>query len=216
MSLSALREQVAWANKMLPAQNLVTMHSGNVSGYDPDSGMVVIKPSGLDYSKITPENLVAADLESGTVAPSQLKPSVDLDLHLFIYRNMPEVRSVIHTHSNHATAFAACGRAIPCVLTAICDEFGGEIPCAPYADNIGDHLGESVLAHRGRGPAILLGNHGVFAWGTSPENALKAAVMVEDTAKTVLLALQVGTPRAIPEDEIEKWWDRYHNRYGQS
>ena len=215
MSIHLVREQVAWANKMLPAQGLVTMHSGNVSGYDPHSGLVVIKPSGMDYDKITPENLVGVDLATGSVEPGQLRPSVDLEHHLFLYRNMPEVRSVIHTHSNYATAFAACHHAIPCVLTAISDEFGGEIPCAPYIDNEGDHIGEGILQYKGRGPAILLGNHGVFAWGNSPSNALKAAVMVEDTAKTVHLAMQIGTPVPMSTSEIEKWWDRYHNRYGQ-
>ena len=129
---------------------------------------------------------------------------------------MPEVRGVIHTHSNYATAFAACNLAVPLCLTAIADEFGAEIPCMPYTDNEGEHIGEAIMRHRNRAPAILLGNHGVFAWGTSPKAALKAAVMTEDVAKTVHLAMQIGTPTVIPADEAEKWYDRYHNRYGQS
>lgn len=210
-----LREQVAWANKMLPKSGLVTMHSGNVSGYDPESGKVFIKPSGMDYDAITPENLVEVDLASGEVAAGQLKPSVDLPHHLFLFRNDPSMRSVVHTHSNYATAFAAVHQPIPCVLTAMSDEFGGEIPCAPYIDNEGDHIGEGILKYRSRGPAILLGNHGVFTWGPSVASALKAAVMVEDVAKTVHLARQLGTPVPIDPSEVEKWWDRYHNRYGQ-
>lgn len=216
MNLKALREETWYANVTLPAAGLVTMHSGNASGYDPDSGLLVIKPSGMDYDKITPENLVAVEVESGKVVDSNLRPSVDLPHHLFLYRRMEGIRGVIHTHSNYATAFAACGMAIPLCLTAIADEFGCEIPCMPYVDNEGEHIGEAILQYRNRAPAILLGNHGVFAWGASPKSALKAAVMTEDVAKTVHLAMQIGSPKTIPPEEAEKWYDRYHNRYGQS
>lgn len=210
-----LRLEVAKANWALPATGLVTMHSGNASGYDPESGIVYIKPSGMDYDQIKPNNLVAVRLETGEVLTEGVRPSVDLPHHLFLYRNIPELRGVIHTHSNHATAFAAVGRPIPLVLTAIADEFGAEIPCAPYVDNEGEHIGEAILKYRNRSPAILMGNHGVFAWGTSPRAALKAAVMTEDVAKTVWLAMQIGDPKVIPAEEAEKWYDRYHNRYGQ-
>ncbi len=191
------------------------MHSGNASGYDPGEDLVVIKPSGMDYDQITPDRLVAVRLSTGEVLDSKYRPSVDLPHHLFLYRNLPGVRGIIHTHSNHATAFAACHRPIPLALTAIADEFGGEIPCTPYVDNEGDHIGQAILQYRGRGPAILLGNHGVFAWGDSPIGALKAAVMVEDVAKTVLLAEQLGSVKLIPKEQAELWWDRYQNRYGQ-
>jgi len=200
---------------MLPAAGLVTMHSGNASGIDRASGILVIKPSGMDYDRITPENLVAVSLSDGSVIDSDLRPSVDLPHHLFLYRNDPEIGGVIHTHSNHATAFAAVGQSIPCALTAIADEFGGEIPCTPYVDNEDEHIGEAILEYRKRAPAILLGNHGVFAWGADVRSALKAAVMVEDVAKTLLLARQLGNPQPIPPEEAEKWYDRYHNRYGQ-
>jgi L-ribulose-5-phosphate 4-epimerase len=215
MSLTQLREEVCYVNKMLPAAGLVTMHSGNASGVDRASGRLVIKPSGMDYDKLTPENLVEVDLQRGEVIDSRLRPSVDLPHHLHLYRHLPELGGVIHTHSNYATALAALGRAIPLCLTAIADEFGAEIPCAPYADNEGDHIGQSILEHRNRAPAILLENHGVFAWGATPRAALKAAVMVEDVAKTVYLALQLGQPREIPPEEAQKWYDRYHHRYGQ-
>jgi len=213
--LQALRVAVAEANWMLPKAGLVTMHSGNASGLDPDSGILVIKPSGMDYEKITPENLVAVRLDTGEVLSEGVRPSVDLPHHLFLYRNMPGVRGIIHTHSNYATAFAAVGKPVPLVLTAICDEFGAEIPCMPYTDNEGENIGQAILKFRNRAPSILLGNHGVFAWGDSPRNALKAAVMTEDVAKTVWLAMQIGTPAVIPTEEAEKWYDRYHNRYGQ-
>ena len=215
MSLDRLREEVCYVNKMLPAAGLVTMHSGNASGVDRASGRVIIKPSGMDYDKLTPENLVEVDLDRGEVIGSGLRPSVDLPHHLFLYRQLPELGGVIHTHSNYATALAALGRAIPLCLTAIADEFGAEIPCAPYVDNEGDHIGQSILRHRNQAPAILLENHGVFAWGPTLQAALKAAVMVEDVAKTVHLALQLGQPREIPPEEARKWYDRYHHRYGQ-
>ncbi len=214
-AMKALREEVCYANKMLPVAGLVTMHSGNASGYDPDSDLLVIKPSGMDYEAITPENLVAVRVSTGEVLTEGIRPSVDLPHHLFLYRNMPDVRGVIHTHSNYATAFAAVGRPVPLVLTAIADEFGAEIPCMPYTDNEGEHIGETILKFKNRAPSILLGNHGVFAWGKSPKSALKAAVMTEDVAKTVWLAMQIGTPKEIPAEEAEKWYDRYHNRYGQ-
>ncbi|HMS54904.1 MAG TPA: class II aldolase/adducin family protein [Fimbriimonadaceae bacterium] len=211
----SLRVEVTQANKALPVAGLVTMHSGNASGYDPEQDLLYIKPSGMDYDAITPEALVAVRVSSGEVLSSNFRPSVDLPHHLFLYRNLPGIRGVIHTHSNYATAFAAVGRAIPLVLTAIADEFGAEIPCTPYVDNEGEHIGEAILKHRNRAPAILLGNHGVFAWGDSPRSALKAAVMTEDVAKTVFLAMQLGQPHPLSAEEAEKWYDRYQNRYGQ-
>lgn len=216
MSVTDLRIAVCEANRALPEAGLVTMHSGNASGYDPDSGLVVIKPSGYDYWALKPETLASVDLATGQAVGETFRPSVDLPHHLFLYRHLEGVRAVVHTHSNFATAFAACGLPIPAVLTAIADEFGGEIPCAPYVDNEGENIGRAILAHRSeRSPAILLANHGVFAWGDSPRAALKAAVMVEDVAKTVFLARQLGAPSTLPTEEIDKWWDRYQNRYGQ-
>lgn len=212
-----LRLEVAKANWALPTAGLVTMHSGNASGYDPETGLVYIKPSGMDYDQIKPDNLAVVRLDTGEVLTPKIRPSVDLPHHLFLYRHLPGLRGIIHTHSNYATAFAAVGKSIPCCLTAICDEFGGEIPCMPYVDNEDEHIGEAILAHRReRTPAILLGNHGVFAWGDSPKSAVKAAVMVEDVARTVWLAMQIGTPNPIPTEEAEKWYDRYQNRYGQA
>ncbi|MHB1038295.1 MAG: class II aldolase/adducin family protein [Pirellulales bacterium] len=213
MDLTALREEVCHANKMLLATGLVTMHSGNASGRQ--SGRLVIKPSGMDYDRMTPDDLVEVDLATGRVIDSRWRPSVDLPHHLFLYRNLPEAGGIIHTHSNYATALAAVGRSIPVCLTAIADEFGAEIPCVPYVDNEGDHIGQAILKHRTRAPAALLAHHGTFAWGVSPRAALKAAVMTEDVAKTFHLALQVGQVRELPPEEVEKWYDRYHHRYGQ-
>jgi L-ribulose-5-phosphate 4-epimerase len=209
------RKRVAECNRKLPEAGLVTAHSGNVSGLDRKGGRLYIKPSGFDYGLIDGNRVVAIDFSSGEPFANQLKPSVDLAQHMFLYRHMPEIGGVIHTHSNYATAFAAVGRSIPCALTAIADEFGGDIPCAPYVDNLGDNIGNAILEHRGRGPAILLGNHGVFTWGETPEAALKAAIMVEDVAKTLWLAMQIGQVHPLPAEEVAKWWDRYQGRYGQ-
>lgn len=214
-SMIELRRRVCTANRALPKQQLVVMHSGNASGYEPESGRIVIKPSGMDYDEITPENLVEVDVASGEIIGASLRPSVDLPHHLFLYRNLPGVRGIVHTHSNHATAFAACLEPIPLCLTAIADEFGGPIPCAPYVSNEGDEIGRAILMHKTDSPAILLGNHGVFTWGDSVEAALKAAVMVEDVAKTLILARQLGVPRQLTSSEAAVWHERYATRYGQ-
>ncbi|MHB8635505.1 MAG: class II aldolase/adducin family protein [Fimbriimonadaceae bacterium] len=216
MTVAELRQEVLYANKMLPAAGLVTMHSGNASGYDPRSNTLLIKPSGVDYDRLTADALVMVDVLTGTpVGGSRLKPSVDLPHHLFLYRTYPELGGIVHTHSNYATAFAAVGQPIPLVLTAIADEFGGEIPCTPYVDNEGENIGEAIVKCRTQAPAILLGNHGLFAWGETPRAALKAAIMAEDVAKTIWLAKQIGTPSLLSATEALKWHERYQNRYGQ-
>ena len=212
--LHFLKQEVCDANRSLPLLGLVVMHSGNVSGYDPTTGKLVIKPSGIDYSQLTPEMLVEVDVETGSY-DSMMRPSVDLPHHLFLYRNIPDIFGIVHTHSNHATAFAACGESIPVCLTAIADEFGDTIPCAPYVSNEGDAIGRSILENRTSAPAVLLGKHGVFAWGKSPTAAIKSAAMVEDVAKTVILAKQIGRIDVLPQEQIYLWNDRYKHRYGQ-
>jgi L-ribulose-5-phosphate 4-epimerase len=141
---------------------------------------------------------------------------VDLPDHLYIYKHCPHIGGVIHTHSNYATSFALLGKPLPVYLTAIADEFGEEIPCLPYVDNRADHIGKAIVKQMGKkAPAVLLAHHGVFAFGPTPRAALKAAVMVEDVAKTCHLALLLGKPKPLPPMEIKKWWDRYHTTYGQ-
>ena len=215
MDLNQLRRQVWEANQGIYRAGLVTMHSGNASGIDRKRGLVFIKPSGMDYDKMKPSDLVATDLE-GKKVRGKWKPSVDLPHHLFIYKHRLDVGGVIHTHSNFATSFAMLERSIPAYLTATADEFGDEIPCAPYVDNVGDHIGEAVIAAGGRSPVVLLGHHGVFAFGPTVAAAFKAAVMVEDIAKTSLLALQLGRPKPLSPTEVKKWYDRYHSTYGQA
>jgi L-ribulose-5-phosphate 4-epimerase len=224
MAFGLFRQDVWWANAQLPRAGLVTMRSGNASGIDRESGIVLIKPSGVDYDCLRPEDLVPVDL-AGAVVPAErvpdgistsLRPSVDTPHHVLLYVKDATLGGVIHTHSNHATAWAALGRSLPCALTAMADEFGGEVPCTPYLDNEGEHIADGIIRHRNRAPAILLANHGVFTFDTTVRKAFKAAVMVEDVAKTLWLAAQLGEPRALPVDEIAKWWDRYHSTYGQA
>jgi L-ribulose-5-phosphate 4-epimerase len=215
MSLNKLREEVCQYNRLLPATGLVTMHSGNASGYDPESGRMVIKPSGIDYDTLKPEMLVEVDVRTGWVMDTKYKPSVDLPHHLYLYRHMNDVRGVVHTHSNFATSFAACHQSIPLCLTAIADEFGGEIPCAPFCECDEVQIGQAILKHHNRAPAILLANHGVFTWGPTPKAAFKAAVMTEDVAKTVHLAMQLGGLQMLNYESAMRYHDRYQNRYGQ-
>ena len=212
--LEELKQEVWEMNSELPKQGLVTITSGNVSGRDPETGYVAIKPSGMKFEEMRPVDMVVTDPQ-GEVVEGDLRPSVDLGNHLYIYRHRSDINGIVHTHSNYATSFAVSGQPIRPYLTAIADEFGGEIPCSEYADNQGDNIGRAILAAITRAPAVLLRSHGVFTFGPSPSAALKAAVMVEDVAKTVHLALLRGTPDELTPEEIKKWWDRYHHRYGQ-
>jgi L-ribulose-5-phosphate 4-epimerase len=209
-----IKAEVCRLNVALPAHNLVVWTSGNVSVRDPDSGYVVIKPSGVKFEDLRPEHMVVVDLDGNRIE-GELNASSDTGSHLYIYRYMPEVNGVVHTHSNYATAFAALGRPIPPVLTAIGDEFGGPVPCGGFALIGDEEIGQRVVESIGRSPACLLKNHGVFTVGATGEKALKAAVMVEDVAKTVWIAEQLGHPDEIPPEDIEKLHDRYSNVYGQ-
>lgn len=213
MMLQALRERVWRANLELPKNNLVTWTSGNVSGRDPETGLVVIKPSGVMFEELTPENMVIVDLDN-QIVEGTLGASSDTAAHTYVYRHRPDVFGMVHTHSNYATAFAAAGKPIPVYLTAIADEFGGPVPCGGYARIGGAAIGEEILRSIGHSPAILMKNHGVFTIGKSPEAALKAAVMVEDVARTVWLALQIGQPEELPAEEVNANYDRYQHRYG--
>ena len=212
--LEELKSLVCKYNKLLPERGLVAITSGNVSARDFASNLVVIKPSGLDFDEITPEDMSIVDLD-GNIVEGRFKPSVDTATHLYVYRRMPDVGSVIHTHSNYATAFAALGRPIPCYLTAIADEFGSAIPVSDYAKIGGEEIGQEIVAKIGDCPAILMKNHGVFSIGRTVRDAFKAAVMVEDVAKTCYLALLLGQPQELPPDEVERAHRQYIEKYGQ-
>jgi L-ribulose-5-phosphate 4-epimerase len=191
-----------------------------VSGRVPGADLFVIKPSGVSYDDLGPENQILCDLD-GNVIPNtpgwDREPSGDAAAHAYVYRNMAEVGGVVHTHSTYATAWAARGEAIPCVITAMADEFGGEIPVGPFAiggdDSIGRGIVETLTGHRSR--AVLMRNHGPFTIGADPRDAVKAAVMVEDVARTVHIARQLGEPVAIDQASIDALFERYQNVYGQ-
>lgn len=212
--LETLRQQLYELHLELPKNDLVRWTSGNVSARDPESGLVIIKPSGVRYDQMLPEHMVVVDLE-GKIVEGDLKPSSDTASHLYIYRHREDVGGIVHTHSPYATAFAAANRPIPVYLTAIADEFGGPIPCAGFALIGGEEIGKMVIENIGNSPAVLLKNHGVFAIGTGAEAAVKAAVMVEDAARTVWLALQIGQPEEIRPEDVAKLHDRYTHVYGQ-
>lgn len=215
-----LRRELTDLHRELPRNNLVTWTSGNISART-ETGML-IKPSGVTFEELTPGSMVLTDLNA-TVLQSGLSPSSDAATHAYIYRHLPEVGGIVHTHSPYATAWAANAREIPCFLTAMADEFGGPIPCGGFALIGGEQIGaEVVRVLRGhRSPAIVLQNHGVFTIGTTPRAALKAAIMAEDVARTSLLAVQLGaalgqgTPAPLAQADIDRLYDRYTNVYGQ-
>ena len=212
--LERLKEQVWKLHMELPRNGLVVWTGGNVSARDPESNLVVIKPSGVLYADLRPEDHVVLNLD-GDIVEGGLKPSSDTASHLYIYRHRPDVNGVVHTHSSYATAFAALGKPIPVYLTAMADEFGGPIPCAGFALIGGEEIGKQVVEHIGTSPAVLLKNHGVFTIGSTAQNAVKAAVMVEDVACTVWRALQLGQPDEIAPADVAKLHDRYMHVYGQ-
>jgi L-ribulose-5-phosphate 4-epimerase len=216
MRLQKLREEVCALHAELPKNNLVAWTSGNISARDPESGLVVIKPSGIKFEDLTPNNMVVVDL-NGQIVEGEYKTSSDTASHCYIYRHMRGVNGVVHTHSRYATAFAVVGRPIPCYTTAMGDEFGGPIPCGGFALIGGEEIGQRVVEalKDSRSPSCILQNHGVFATGPTAEAAVKAAVMTEDNAAIVWLALQIGTPLPIDPSDIDRLYDRYQNVYGQ-
>ena len=212
--LEKLREEVYRLHLELPRNNLVAWTSGNVSGRDPETGLVVIKPSGIMYEDLTPANMVIVNLD-GKVIEGSYKPSSDTATHLYIYRHRTDVGGIVHTHSTFATAFAAVGKPIPPYLTAICDEFGGPIPVGGFALIGGEQIGEEVVRSIGDSKAILMQNHGVFTIGKSARAALKSAVYVEDAARTMFYALQMGEVVPIPPNQVARLHKRYTEEYGQ-
>ena len=212
--LKMLKEELMELHLELPKNNLVMWTGGNVSARDPETGLVVIKASGIRYEEMRPQHMVVVDIE-GKMVEGDYKPSSDVYSHLYIYKHRTDVGGVVHTHSAYATAFAAVNKPIPVVLTAIADEFGGPIPCGGFALIGDDAIGRVVVESIGKSPAVLLKNHGVFTIGRSAKSAVKAAVMTEDNARTVWLAMQIGVPDEIPQEDVEKLHHRYTNIYGQ-
>jgi L-ribulose-5-phosphate 4-epimerase len=219
-AIEQTRKQVAALHTELVRYGLVVWTAGNVSGRVPGSDLFVIKPSGVSYDQLSSHDMILCRLDGTVVAGtvgSHRRPSSDTAAHAYVYRHMPGVGGVVHTHSTYATAWAACGLPIPCVITGMADEFGGEIPVGPFAiigdDSIGRGIVQTLSGHRSR--AVLMRNHGVFTIGRDARDAVKAAVMCEDVARTIHLARQLGDPHVIPQDRVDVLHDRYQNVYGQ-
>ncbi len=214
-----MKSLVCQYNKLLLESNLVTWTSGNVSGAD-SKGYLYIKPSGVLFPDLEPEDISIVSIDYGTHIEGK-KPSTDTDSHRIIYKNKPEIKSIVHTHSTFATAFAACGKNIPVYLTAMADEFGEEIPCSGYAEIGGEEIGHEVCKYADSTGIVLLRNHGVFTTGKTVESAFKKAVMVEDIAKTTYYALklaenQLENPIKLTKEQIKNCYDRYQSTYGQN
>jgi L-ribulose-5-phosphate 4-epimerase len=215
-TITSLRQTVATLHSELTKYGLVAWTAGNVSARVPGADLMVIKPSGVSYDELTAAAMIVCDLD-GQVVEGDLAPSSDTAAHAYVYRAIAEVGGVVHTHSPYACAWAARNEPIPCVLTAMADEFGGEIPVGPFAlignDDIGKGIVETLSDHRS--PAVLMRNHGVFTIGPDAKAAVKAAVMCEDVARSVHLARQLGEPVSIEPADIDRLYDRYQNAYGQ-
>ena len=216
-AVASLRREVAELHAELPRWGLVVWTAGNVSARVPGHDLLVIKPSGVGYDELSPEAMVVCDLD-GNLVDGERSPSSDTAAHAYVYAHLPDVGGVVHTHSTYATAWAARGEPIPCVLTMMADEFGGEIPIGPFAligdDSIGRGIVDTLRTHRS--PAVLMQNHGPFTVGPTARAAVKAAVMCEEVARTVHIARQLGEPIPIPPGDIDALFDRYQNVYGQT
>jgi L-ribulose-5-phosphate 4-epimerase len=214
--LRELRDTVATLHRELTRYNLVSWTAGNVSARVPGEDLMVIKPSGVSYEDLGPDAMVVTDLH-GNLVEGTLSPSSDTAAHAYVYRHMPEVGGVAHTHSPYATAWAARGEPIPCVLTMIADEFGGDIPVGPFALIGDDSIGRGIVEtlRESRSPAVLMKAHGPFTVGKDARAAVKAAVMLEDVARTVHFAHQLGKPDVIGQEHVDRLYARYQNVYGQ-
>ncbi|GGN07813.1 L-ribulose-5-phosphate 4-epimerase [Lentzea pudingi] len=211
-----LRRTVADLHRELTRYELVSWTAGNVSARVPGHELMVIKPSGVSYDELGPHAMVVTDLH-GNLKEGELAPSSDTAAHAYVYRHMPDVGGVVHTHSPYATAWAARGEPIPCVLTMIADEFGGDVPVGPFALIGDDSIGKGIVdtLRTSRSKAVLMRNHGPFTVGATAKAAVKAAVLLEDVARTVHFALQLGKPDVIDKRDVDKLYERYQNVYGQ-
>jgi L-ribulose-5-phosphate 4-epimerase len=211
-----LRRTVATLHAELVRYGLVVWTAGNVSGRVPGADLFVIKPSGISYDELTPESIVVCDLD-GNLVDGALAPSSDTAAHAYVYRHLDHVGGVVHTHSPYGCAWAARGQEIPCVLTMTADEFGGPIPVGPFAiigdDSIGRGIVDTLSGHRSR--AVLMAGHGFFTIGRDAKDAVKAAVLAEDVARSTHLAFQLGAPQPIPQEAVDRLFERYQNVYGQ-
>jgi L-ribulose-5-phosphate 4-epimerase len=212
--LENLKKEVYQAHLKLWENKLIMWTSGNVSGRDSKTDYVVIKPSGVSYDKLSPDHLVVVDL-NGNIIEGNLKPSVDMATHLYVYKHMPEVMSVIHTHSTYASAFAAIGKPIPVCLTAMADFFGGDIPVGELVLIGEEEIGKEIVSKIGNSKAIIMKNHGPFTIGKNVNEALKAAIFLEETAKVLIMAKILGESQPIPGSMVKILHKNYNEKYGQ-
>jgi len=214
--VTQIRRELADLHAELPRNHLVVGTAGNISARVPGRDLLVIKPSGVSYDQLTPDDMVVTDLD-GRLVDGAYAPSSDTAAHAYVYKHMPHVHGQVHTHSTYATAWAARGEPIPCVLTMMADEFGGEIPVGPFAligdDSIGRGIVQTLSAHRSK--SVLMQNHGVFTIGGSARAAVKTAVLCEEVARTVHISRQLGTPVPIVAADIDSLYDRHQKAYGQ-
>lgn len=213
MMLEKLRQEVYECLLELPKNRLVTMHSGTVSGRDPDSGLIVIKPSGFSYDKLTPADLIVLDPD-GNCVEGDLTPSSDTATHLYMYHHRPDIHGIVHTHSPFASIFAVLGKPIPPVMTSSA-LLGGEIPIGGYAPVGGEDIGSEIMAKIGNCSAIVMQNHGVYTFASTVLKATIYAVEVEDVAKIAHYALLHGDPIVLSQKQVEQFQDIYANYYGQ-
>jgi L-ribulose-5-phosphate 4-epimerase len=213
--LEALKEEVCAQNHDLPANGLVVGSGGNVSGRDPETGLIVIKPSGVKFAKLTPDTMVVVDID-GNVIEGATKPSVDTGVHLYIYRHREDVRGVAHTHSPYASSFAARGERIPAVLTPITHMLGRDVPCSRYATPGEVDTGAAIIEAADGGYAALVKAHGVFTMGKSATEATSIAMYLEEAAMTTHLAMLRGPVEELPQEEIDRCFAWFRKNYGQS
>ena len=215
-TIASLRAEVADLHRELTRYELVIWTAGNVSARVPGRDLMVIKPSGVSYDALTPDAMVVTDLRGGLV-DGEHSPSSDTAAHAYVYRHLPEVSGVVHTHSTYATAWASRAEPIPCVLTMIADEFGGEVPVGPFALIGDDSIGRGIVdtLKDSRSKAVLMAGHGPFTIGKDARSAVKTAVMLEDVARTVHIARQLGAPGRLAQNDIDSLYHRYQNVYGQ-
>lgn len=230
--LKELKHKVFEANLDLVKNGLVLFTWGNVSGIDRKRGLVVIKPSGVSYAQMKPDYMVVVDLETGQVVEGDMNPSSDTPTHLVLYRSFPNIGGIVHTHSTYATAFAQAGRDIPNIGTTHADYFYRDIPCTrdmtrqevegQYELETGNVIVDEILNIRqinpDHTPAVLVRNHGPFAWGTSPDNAVYNATVMEQCAKMAFVSFSLNPGLTMNPLLIEKHYQRKHGPnayYGQ-
>lgn len=214
--IDRLKQEVCDLHAFLPRYELVVWTAGNVSGRVPGTDLMVIKPSGVEFDDLTPESMVVTDFAGNTLEGDH-SPSSDAASHAYVYAHLPHVGGVVHTHSTYATAWAARREPIPCCTTMQSDEFGGDIPVGPLAligdEEIGRGIVETLQGSRSK--AVLMANHGPFTIGKNARDAVKVAVMLEEVARCMHLSRQLGDPIRLPQDMVDKLFDRYQNVYGQ-